>query len=138
MSYPEWWRTVASFLNCHKYPPSLLYLLMTLGPAITLLAVFEHWRGALARFFIVFGRVPLFYYLIHLPLIHGLAVGIVYLRANNRLPTALNDFFDPASLQYDLPRVYLVWILVVLFLYPFCYWFAGVKRRRRDAWLSYL
>jgi uncharacterized membrane protein len=75
-----WYFTVYSFLNCQKYPMSLLFTLMTLGPSITLLGLFEWARGPVARFFIVFGRVPLFFYLLHVPLIHGLAVGLDYLR----------------------------------------------------------
>jgi hypothetical protein len=134
----NWWLTLFSFLNCHKYPPSLLYLLMTLGPSITLLGLFEGLHGPIARFFVVFGRVPLFYYLLHLPLIHGLAVGIDYLRDHYAMPSWFNELFSADYNQYDLLKVYVVWISVVLFLYPFCYWFAGVKRRSRAAWLSYL
>jgi uncharacterized membrane protein len=138
-----WFFTVYSFLNCQKYPMSLLYTLMTLGPAITLLGVFEWVRGPAARFLITFGRVPLFFYLLHIPLIHGLAVGLDYLRFGWS-PMAADGCWAVASSQpppdygVSLPVVYLVWALVVLLLYPLCWWFAGVKQHHRWAWLSYL
>lgn len=134
---------ICSFLNCSKYPPSLLYLLMTLGPAIAALAVFDRDPGPVGRFFVVFGRVPLFYYLLHLPLIHGLMVLCDFLRYD-RSPYEGESFWgmDPAKLPpgygYSLPIVYLVWIGVVLLLYPLCRWYGGFKRRHRSAWLSYL
>jgi uncharacterized membrane protein len=121
--------TILSFLNCHKYPPSLLYLLMTLGPALLLLALFERAPYLPGRPLLIFGRVPMFYYLIHLPLIHALASGVVLLRYGWEQP--------PADYAYGLPVVYGVWLGVVVALYPVCRWFAGVKQRRRDAWLSY-
>jgi uncharacterized membrane protein len=135
--------TVFSFLNCHKYPPSLLYTLMTLGPAIAALALFDGCRGPLSRFFVVFGRVPLFYYLLHLPLIHGLAVAIDYARFGWS-PLSSDGFWGlwlrkvPEGYGVNLGVVYLLWIGVVLLLFPICRWFAGVKRRRRSVWLSYL
>ena len=135
--------TICSFLNCSKYPPSLLYLLMTLGPAITFLGIFDRDVGPIGRFFVVFGRVPLFYYLLHLPLIHGLMLLCDLIRYD-RPPYEGESFWgmDPAKLPpgygYSLPVVYLVWIGVVLFLYPLCRWYADLKRRHRSAWLSYL
>ena len=130
--------TFLSFLNTSKYPPSLLFLLMTLGPAIAALALFDKASGRLARFFIVFGRVPLFYYILHLYLIHALAVGVGAL-LGYEARAFFNLFFAfPRGYGFGLPVVYLVWIAVVLMLYPFCRWFVGVKQRRRDAWLSYL
>lgn len=139
----EPWRTVLSFLNCQKYPPSVLFVLMTLGPAITALGLFDRDWGAVAKFFITFGRVPLFYYLLHISLIHGLAVGIDYWRYGyspywGEAPWPLRRDTLPPDYGFDLPTVYLIWIGVVLFLYPLCWWFAGVKARRRDGWLSYL
>jgi uncharacterized membrane protein len=136
------WFTVFSFLNCQKYPPSLLYLLMTLGPAITALGLFDREVGRLGRFFVTFGRVPLFYYLLHIPLIHGLMVAGDYLRYGWS-PFATHGPWAPerATLPgygYGLPTVYLVWLGVVLALYPLCRWYAEVKARYRAGWLSYL
>jgi uncharacterized membrane protein len=127
--------TVLSFLNCHKYPPSLLYLLMTLGPALLLLAWFEKAPHLPGRPLLVFGRVPMFFYLIHIPLIHALARGTALVRYG---PAIFEAEQLPADAGYSLPVVYGIWLGIVLALYPVCRWFAGVKRRRRAAWLSYL
>lgn len=137
----NWWFTIFSFLNCTKYPPSLLYLLMTLGPALMALAWLDQSSGRWRQPFLIIGRVPLFYYLLHLPLIHLMAVIFSWLRyghpvealyGNPPRPEAPSDF------GYSLPIVYLVWIGIVVMLYPACRWFAGLKKRRKDAWLSYL
>lgn len=127
--------TALSFLNCHKYPPSLLFLLMTLGPALLLLAWFERAPQLPGRPLLVFGRVPMFYYLIHIPLIHALARAAALVRYG---PAILDADQLPKDYGYGLPVVYGIWLGVVLSLYPVCRWFMGVKRRRRDAWLSYL
>ncbi len=134
--------TVFSFLNCTKYPPSLLYLLMTLGPAIFALGLFDRPLGPLARPIITFGRVPLFFYLLHIPLIHGSAVLCDYLRFGwspqaNGGPWDVKPEAVPSDYGISLPLVYLVWVAVLLMLYLPCRWFAEVKRRRREAWLSY-
>lgn len=134
--------TVLSFLNCTKYPASLLYLLMTLGPALLALAAFDIApSGGTTRPLLVFGRVPLFFYLLHIPLIHGGAALLDSLRFGWS-PLAHNGpWFKPGDIPPDygvsLPMVYLIWIGVVLILYGPCRWFAGVKQRRRDVWLSY-
>ena len=135
--------TFFSFINCSKYPPSLLFLLMTLGPAILALALFERSFGPLGRVFVTFGRVPLFYYLLHLPLIHLLALGFAYVRYGEVGFMFQNVAFAgpgqlPAGYGYSLPVVYLVWFGVVLALYPLCSWFAGIKSRHRAGWLSYI
>jgi uncharacterized membrane protein len=131
--------TLLSFLNTTKYPPSLAFLLMTLGPAIASLAWFERLSGPVARFLIVFGRVPLFYYVLHIFVIHvvALALGLV---AGFPPSTFLRPFFlnPPPGWGYGLPAVYAIWVAVVLALYPVCRWYAGLKARRHDAWLSYL
>ncbi len=129
--------TVLSFLNCEKYPPSLLYLLMTLGPAIMLLPLLERWRGALARFVMTFGRVPLFYYVLHLLLIHGLAVVVNIARYGRNVGSIFANG-PPPDFGFNLLTVYVVWLVAVLLLYPPCRWWARLKQRNRSAWLSYL
>ncbi|MEO5729194.1 MAG: heparan-alpha-glucosaminide N-acetyltransferase domain-containing protein [Byssovorax sp.] len=129
--------TVFSFVSTTKYPPSLLYLLMTLGPALFLLGAFERARGPIAERLAIFGRVPMFFYLLHLPLIHGLSKIAAVARYGTRALSFGPDNV-PADLGYDLPVVYAVWAAVVLMLYPACRWFADLKRRRRDlSWLGY-
>jgi uncharacterized membrane protein len=118
--------TAMSFLNCLKYPPSLLFLMMTLGPAILALAALDHGAGRLGGPLLVFGRVPLFFYLLQWPLAHGLAVAFAALRG------------QPPGYGPGLPIVYLMTAVTLVLLYYPCRWFADVKRRRRDAWLSYL
>jgi uncharacterized membrane protein len=122
--------TVLSFLNCEKYPPSLLYLMMTLGPALMLLASFEHARGAFARLLATFGQVPFFYYVVHLYLIHALAVATTFAMTGvlTRTPT----------IGLGLPGIYFVWLLVLVLLYPICRWFAELKERGSGWWWSYL
>jgi uncharacterized membrane protein len=137
---PEFSRTFMSFLNLEKYPPSLLFLLMTLGPALVGLSAADRPAGAVGRFLIVFGRVPLFYYVLHLYLIHALTFGLVYLQTGDT-PAWLFSFppgHAGEGCGFSLPVVCLIWLGVVFSLYPLCRWFAGVKRRRNDAWLTYL
>ena len=136
--------TIASFLNCTKYPPSLLYLLMTLGPGLLVLGLIEHVRLGDRNPLLVFGRVPLFYYLLHIPLIHGLAIvlfGIRYGRTDFlfRNPPSLLGPVEgfPQDYGYGLLGVYAIWIGVVVGLYPACRWLAALKQRNRPAVLSY-
>ena len=129
--------TVFSFINCEKYPPSLLYLLMTLGPAIALLPLLERWRGALARFVTTFGRVPLFYYVLHLLLLDVLAVIVNSARYGARVGEVFANG-PPPDFGFNLLVVYVVWLVAILLLYPPCRWWARLKQRSRAAWLSYL
>lgn len=131
--------TVLSVLNCEKYPPSLCYLLMTLGPALVLLSWFERGTPALLKPILVYGRVPMFYYLLHIPLIHAVAVIVERLRLGHAewLFIGSEPVKPPPEAGFGLPVVYLVWIAIVVSLYPACRWFADLKRRRRDVWLSY-
>jgi len=131
-------RTALSFLNTTKYPPSLLFLLMTLGPAIAALPLLERLTGPAARAVTVFGRVPLFFYVLHLYLIHALALAMGTLAGFDPRSFLHVWLLNPEGWGYGLPVVYLVWVSVVLALYPACRWFAGVKARRREVWLSYL
>jgi uncharacterized membrane protein len=137
-------RTVLSFLNTNKYPPSLLYLLMTLGPASLLLWMADRATAPVFRPALVFGKVPLFYFLLHLPLIHLLATAVCYVRYGDThwmFESARLDQFPvtrPPGWGYSLPIVYLIWACVVIGLYPLCLWFAKLKQRRTDTWLSYL
>jgi uncharacterized membrane protein len=135
--------TALSFLNTTKYPPSLLYLLMTLGPALLFLWAVDARTPRWLRPALTIGKVPMFYYLLHIPLIHLLAVAVCYARYGQ-----VHWMFESPSLRqfpitpppgwgYSLPIIYLVWACVVLALYPLCHWFAGLKQRRNDNWLSY-
>jgi uncharacterized membrane protein len=132
--------TVFSFIKVEKYPPSLLYLLVTLGPAIAILPFVERIKGKVGSFFITFGRVPMFYYVLHIYLIHALAIVTAYFTVHDVhfLFTNAPPGSWPNSFGFRLAIVYLVWLAIVLSLYPACRWFADVKRRRKDAWLSYL
>jgi uncharacterized membrane protein len=135
--------TVLSFLNTTKYPPSLLFLLMTLGPALLFLWAVDGTTPRWMRPALVFGKVPMFYYLLHIPLIHLLAIIVCYSRYGQvhwmfESPTVAQfPITPPPGWGFSLPIVYLVWVFVVLALYPVCRWFAALKQRRSDAWLSY-
>ena len=127
-----------SFLNLTKYPPSLLYLLMTLGPALVALAAFRRAQGPLADALVTFGRVPFLFYVTHLYLIHALAVAAAV--GQGFPPSAVMDVFVrlPEGYGFGLPVVYAVWIGVVALLYPLCRRYAELKARSRAWWLSYL
>jgi uncharacterized membrane protein len=135
--------TLLSFLNTSKYPPSLLFLMMTLGPALVALAWMERGGGgAVRRALVTFGRVPLFFYLLQWVAAHVAAIGLM--AAAGRpvgylflLPTQAAAAAPPDA-GFPLWVVYLAWAAGVVLLYPLCRWFAGVKARRRDWWLGYL
>ena len=134
-------KTALDFLAVSKYPPSLLYLMMTLGPAMLLLAWFEgREKGAIARFFIVYGRVPLFFYVLQWITTHTLALiaGKIAGRPTDYLFGNL-AFAPPPSpgSGFGLGVTYALWILGVLLLYPLCKWYGDLKARRHDWWLSY-
>jgi uncharacterized membrane protein len=138
---------VLSFLNTTKYPPSLDFLLMTLGPALLLLAWFDRRTFAPANPLVIFGRVPLFYFVAHfyaariaaalLTLVH---YGSAAARFIFQPPPSMGGprALFPPDYGYDLWMTYLAWMLIVVSLYPACRWFAGMKARRRNWWLSYL
>jgi uncharacterized membrane protein len=129
--------TLLSFFNCTKYPPSLLFLLMTLGPALLLLRAVERFETSRSLApLAVFGRVPLLFYVAHLYLLRFTAIAISFTRFG---PSA----FEPPPGHFggaDLPlyAAYAAWLTALLLLYPLCRWFSQLKARRRDWWLSYL
>jgi uncharacterized membrane protein len=128
-------------LNQQKYPASQLFLLMTLGPTIALLPLAERARGWIARVLATFGRVPMFYYLLHVLVIHVAALIVTFLREGSTHPewyaSAPYTYLPPIH-RWGLPLLYLVWVIVVAILYFPCRWFAGVKARRTEGWLSYI
>jgi uncharacterized membrane protein len=136
--------TALSFINATKYPPSLLYLLMTLGPALLFLRAVDGAMPRALRPALVFGKVPMFYYVLHIVLIHLLAVVACLVRygsAHWMFESPTLDRYpvtQPPGWPAPLPVVWLIWVTVVVLLYPLCRWFAGLKRRRTDWWLSYL
>ncbi len=132
--------TVMSILNCQKYPPSLAYLLMTLGPTLAAWPLWERCRGPVANFLMTFGRVPLFFYVTHLFVIHGLTIAIVSTQTGT-LPGWLWNFppgHAGAGSGLPLPLVYLVWIGVVLLHYPLCRWYGRLKVRHPGSVLRFL
>jgi uncharacterized membrane protein len=137
--------TVFAVLNCEKYPPSLSYLLMTLSIMMLLLTLFE-WHNLILikKPLLVFGRVPLFFYLIHLPLIHGTALAITYFRGlpvDWLLGRGQDDFPTIPAPEYgfSLATVYGIWIVLLLLLFPLCTVFARYKRHHPELrWLSYI
>jgi uncharacterized membrane protein len=142
-------RTFMSFMDVQKYPPSLLYVLVTVGISLCLLAAFDAWhaRGSfqpVRSILSVFGRVPFFYYVLHFTSIHLAALlTTAALGLNWRwwiaLPPSGSVFAGhPPGYGFSLPIVYLVWLLIVTLCYFPCRWFAGVKQRNRSPWLSYL
>ena len=144
--FPSLTLTVISFLNVAKYPPSLQYLLMTLGPMLMVLALLDRVTqgGRLNRlggWILVFGRVPLFYYVLHVFVIHlsALVVAVLFHQSTAWL---LHGAFwaapNPPGYGHGLPFIYGVWAVLIVLLYFPCAWFAGVKTRRKDWWLSYI
>ncbi len=136
--------SLVAFLNVEKYPPSLQFLLMTLGPGILALAAFDgiqSARNAIARVLIVFGRVPLFYYVIHIYAAHLIAI-VVALGFHQPTKRLLDGsyFVSPPEPGYGhhLPFIYLIWLLLNVALYFPCRWYAEYKRTHRQWWLSYL
>jgi uncharacterized membrane protein len=137
------WPGLLAFLNTSKYPASFLFLLMTLGPTIALLPLVEGAKGWLAGVLETFGRVPLFYYMLHIPLIHLTAIAVSLIRTGAVTPWLfanhpLNPGQAPAGYQWSLPLLYLVWAIVVVILYFPCRWYAALKARNKSTWLSYL
>jgi uncharacterized membrane protein len=137
--------TLLSFLNVTKYPPSLDFLLMTLGPAMVVIAWLEKFQFHFTNPLIVFGRVPFFFYGAHLLLAHLIAIGMNFVRYGAKsfvliAPPSMGSPSELFPVGYGFPlwTVYAVWALVLLLLYPLCLWFARLKQHRHDWWLTYL
>lgn len=145
----NWVFTLMSFFNVTKYPPSLLFVLMTLGPAIILLGLFEgRWLmdqtgivKKIKEIFVTFGRVPLFFYILQWVMAHLTSI-VAHLIAGKAIGWMFASPVDfkppPPGSGFNLAIVYVCWITGVILLYPLCKWFAAVKKRRRSWWLSYL
>ncbi len=143
VSYDDFTQTFLSFFNVTKYPPSLQYLLITLGPSMLVLALAEKWKGKLYNLMLLFGKVPMFFYIIHIYYIHLLAVLAVYLSGFDPGLMIIDVWIafqtDLQGYGFSLAVVYLIWIFVVASLYPVCVWFWNYKKNNRHKWwLSYL
>ena len=142
---PSLLQTAGDFLDTTKYPPSLLFLLMTLGPALLALRAFDRGVPRLLRPALVFGRTPLFYFALHVLVIHLLAIAAALARYGTAAGMASSPTLDkfpitqPPGWPVSLPVTYLLWAAAVVALYPLCKWFGALKRRRPEWWwLGYL
>jgi uncharacterized membrane protein len=127
-------------LDQRKYPASQLFLLMTLGPTIALMPLADRARGAIARIVEVFGRVPMWYYLLHIPVIHAVSLVVWYLRDGSTHADAFRTapYVWMPGVRWPLWLLYAVFVVCVALLYPPCRWYADYKRRTRAAWTRYL
>ncbi len=141
--YGNFSQNLFSFLNFTKYPPSLNFLLLTIGATLLFLANTENLKGRIVNFFCVFGRVPFFYYIIHIYLIHLIALLFAQLTGfgweSMILKTAVWKTPELKGYGFSLPWVYLIWICLIALLYPLCKKFDHYKQNNKDKWwLSYL
>ena len=135
--------TFLSFINVHKYPPSLLFICMTIGPAMLFLSFFENTNNKLSKAVSIYGRVPFFYYVIHFYTLHILCMILFVIRGHSISEVTPDIWGIPfrfmiAGEGYSLTIVYLIWSMLVLAMYPLCKWFSELKRRSTIWWLSYL
>jgi uncharacterized membrane protein len=145
---PEAWQpqrntlfTLLSFINVNKYPPSLLFLSVTIGTALIFLAISENWKGRIMNTTVIFGRVPFFYYITHIYLIHLLTAAAFFISGYGvgDIVSVQSPFlFRPPGFGFGLGIVYAVWMLVVMMLYPFCKKYNDYKSANKHWWLSYL
>ena len=134
--------TLLSFLNVTKYPPSLVFSLVTLGLLFIILSFAEHFKGKFMDFTAVYGRVPLFYFLVHFYLVHLATIALMLLQGFSwaQMDFASGNFGRPMGLESGIPlwAVYIIWILVVLVLYKPCVWFGKYKAGHSQWWLKYI
>ena len=136
-------RTVMAFMDVEKYPPSLLYVLATLGIALMITPLLERLPHFGRELLLTYGRVPLFAYLTHIYVVHGLMLATAIALGNPSIAVGFvtNAFTNPQALEgwgFGLPVTFAAWALSLAILYPLCRWFGDLKRRRRDPWLYYL
>ncbi len=137
--YHDFFKNLLSFFNVSKYPPSLQYTAMTLGPAMLFLALGEKTVNWFTKITAVYGAVPFFYYVIHFYLLHILLVMTFFATGHSEKEIVQVPFlFRPAAFGFGLPAVYLIWICVVAALYLPCRWFKRYKQTHRQWWLSYI
>jgi len=129
---------ILAFFNVTKYPPSLLYLLITLGPGLMMLGYAEKWRGRFVNGMVVFGQVPFFYYVLHLYVIHLAALLAAELQGLGWRTNLMSSFRFAPEYGFGPLVVWALWFILILLLYPLCKWFADIKKRRSYWWLSYL
>lgn len=139
------WFTFLSFLDVHKYPPSLLYMSITIGVALSLLAFIEKIKNSFTNFMMVFGRTAFFYYILHLYFLHLFVMILFFMERTHTLSEAINSMQKLPSLfnfpgeGYSLWVVYIIWIGLILTLYPLCKWYNRYKTNHKEKWwLSYL
>ena len=130
--------TFLSFIDVQKYPPSLMYVCITLGPSLIFLALTEKVQNKISSVLIIYGKVPLFYYVIHFFLIHILCVTTLFIAGYSAKEVIVPQFPFRPQFGFDLWGVYLVWILVLIIMYPLCRWYSHYKDTHRQWWLSYL
>lgn len=130
--------TIMSFFNTSKYPSSLQYLLMTLGPAAIICSYADQFKGWIKDTLVMFGRVPFVFYVLHLFIVHAISIVIGMYQGFTFDQMKTHFLFFPKQYGLDLTGVYIVWLLVLVLLYPICHWVAAVKARRTDWWLSYI
>jgi hypothetical protein len=130
-----------NFLNTTKYPPSLQYLSMTLGPSCIMLALLENVRAKWTKIVSVYGSVPFFYYILHFYLLHSLLLMVFFATGHTTgqiVDPKLPFYFRPLQFGFNLWVVYAIWLSVVVILYFPCRWFSQYKRTHRQWWLSYV
>ena len=137
--YPTLIQNLFSFLNTSKYPPSLLYFCMTIGPGLIVLSVLEKTKNTFTRIMTNYGGVPFFYYILHFYVLHLLLVIIFFVSGRNTNEIVSIPFlFRPANFGFSLPIVYFIWILVVISLYKPCLWFKQYKTNHSQWWLKFI
>ena len=133
--------TFLSFLNVSKYPPSLLYLFMTIGPALIILSYTENIKNKVTDIFTVYGNVPFFYYILHFYLLRTLDI-IVFFASGFTTSQIVSknspSLFEPKGFGFNLAGVYVIWLFVIVTLYWPCRWFSKYKKTHNQWWLSYL